>query len=118
MNVLWSSSLLKELVNASSNKEWKASGVEIDSRKVKKGDLFCALSGANLNGHDFINSASNKGASACLISENIKNTNNIALAKVNNVLDALENMAKMLEQDLQLNLLRSRTVSVKLVLRI
>ena len=50
--------------------------------------------GANLNGHDFINSASNKGASACLISENIKNTNNIALAKVNNVLDALENMAK------------------------
>ena len=94
MNVLWSSSLLKELVNASSNKEWKASGVEIDSRKVKKGDLFCALSGANLNGHDFINSASNKGASACLISENIKNTNNIALAKVNNVLDALENMAK------------------------
>ena len=41
MNVLWSSSLLKELVNASSNKEWKASGVEIDSRKVKKVIYLC-----------------------------------------------------------------------------
>ncbi len=94
MSILWNSSLLKELVNASSTKEWEASGVAIDSRKVKKGDLFCALNGANLNGHDYVSSASEKGASACLISENIQNTKNIALAKVNNVLDALEIMAK------------------------
>ena len=36
--------IVKKLVNASS-KEWEASGVEIDSRKVKKGDLFCAING-------------------------------------------------------------------------
>ena len=50
MSVLWSSSSLKKLVNACSSKEWKASGVEIDSRKVKKGDLFCAINGKNYNG--------------------------------------------------------------------
>ena len=43
MSVLWSSSSLKELVNANSSKEWKASGVEIDSRKVKKGDIHKAV---------------------------------------------------------------------------
>ena len=93
MSVLWSSSSLKELVNANSSKEWQASGVEIDSRKVKKGDLFCALNGENFNGHDFINSASEKGATACLISENLINTKKITLAKVNNVLHTLEKMA-------------------------
>ena len=49
MSVLWSSSSLKKLVNARSSKEWEASGVEIDSRKVKRGDLFCALNGENFN---------------------------------------------------------------------
>ena len=94
MSVLWSSSSLKELVNANSSKEWQASGVEIDSRKVKKGDLFCALNGEKFNGHDFINSAYERGATACLISENLINTKKITLAKVNDVLQTLEKMAK------------------------
>ena len=78
MSVLWSSSLLKKLVNANSSKEWEASGIEIDSRKVKKGDLFCALNGENYNGHDFIYSASDRGAVACLISENLINNKKIS----------------------------------------
>ena len=94
MSILWNSSSLKELVNAHSTKEWQASGVEIDSRKIKKGDLFCALNGVNHNGHDYINSAAKKGAIACLISENLKDDNKIALSKVDNVLNALEKMAK------------------------
>ena len=67
MSILWSSSSLKKLVNANSSKEWEASGVQIDSRKVKRGDLFCALNGENFNGHDFINSASERGAAACCL---------------------------------------------------
>jgi len=94
MTILWSSSSLKKLVNACSSKEWEASGVEIDSRKVKKGDLFCAINGKNYNGHDFINSASESGATACLISDNLINTKKVTLVKVNNVLDTLERMAK------------------------
>ena len=94
MSILWSSSSLKKLVNACSTKEWEASGVELDSRKVKKGDLFCALNGENYNGHDFIYSASDRGAVACLISENLINNKKITLAKVNNVLDTLVRMAK------------------------
>ena len=64
------------------------------SRKVKKGDLFCALNGENFNGHDFINSASERGITACLIGENLINTKKVTLAKVNNVLNTLKKMAK------------------------
>ena len=69
MSILWNSNTLKDLASAETNMKWEASGVEIDSRKIKKGDLFCALKGKNFNGHSFINNAIDKGAAACLISE-------------------------------------------------
>ncbi|NUM32219.1 MAG: UDP-N-acetylmuramoyl-L-alanyl-D-glutamate--2,6-diaminopimelate ligase [Bacteroidetes bacterium] len=36
----------------------------IDSRNIQKGDLYVAISGTSINGHDFINEAISKGASA------------------------------------------------------
>ena len=68
MGIIWDSSILKKIANAKSNREWKATGLEIDSRKVKKGDLFCAIKGSNLDGHNFINGAIKNGAAACLVS--------------------------------------------------
>ncbi len=38
------------------------SGVSIDSRSTKPGDMFIALKGENLDGHDFIEAAIEKGA--------------------------------------------------------
>lgn len=40
------------------------SGLEIDSRSVKPGDLFFALSGKNVDGHRFIADALSRGAAA------------------------------------------------------
>ena len=37
--------------------------IVIDSRKLKKGDLFIAIKGKNYDGHDFIEDAILKGAS-------------------------------------------------------
>lgn len=42
------------------------SGIELDSRKVKPGDLFIPLPGERADGHDFILSALQKGASGSL----------------------------------------------------
>ena len=42
------------------------SKIEIDSRKVEKNYLFVALSGINLDGHEFIDESINKGASAII----------------------------------------------------
>jgi UDP-N-acetylmuramoyl-L-alanyl-D-glutamate--2,6-diaminopimelate ligase len=37
-------------------------GIAYDSRKVKQGDLFAAIRGENVDGHDFIGDSINKGA--------------------------------------------------------
>lgn len=47
---------------------WQAARVEIDSRRVRPGDLFVALAGDRFDGHDFIKDAFAKGAVAALVS--------------------------------------------------
>ena len=53
-------------------KNFKITGFSIDSRSLKKGDLFCALKGKNYDGHDFLYQAYKKGASCFLLSDNNK----------------------------------------------
>ena len=45
--------------------------VVIDSRKVLRGDLFVALPGENVNGHDFVGHALGRGAIAAFVHEDI-----------------------------------------------
>jgi UDP-N-acetylmuramoyl-L-alanyl-D-glutamate--2,6-diaminopimelate ligase len=40
------------------------SGVQFDSRKVEKGDLFVAVKGTQVDGHNYIKSAIDQGAVA------------------------------------------------------
>jgi UDP-N-acetylmuramoyl-tripeptide--D-alanyl-D-alanine ligase len=44
-------------------------GVSTDSRSVKSGDLFIALSGKNFDGHKFIGQAKDKGAVAAMVNQ-------------------------------------------------
>jgi MurE/MurF fusion protein len=66
--------LLKNLIktNLKSHKNIKINGLELDSRKVKKGCIFFALKGNKLNGAKYINEAIKKGASAIVCHKNIK----------------------------------------------
>jgi UDP-N-acetylmuramoyl-tripeptide--D-alanyl-D-alanine ligase len=45
---------------------WTATGVSIDSRTVEPGDLFVAIKGPSLDGHDYISQALGAGAVAAL----------------------------------------------------
>lgn len=47
--------------------EGMITGVQIDSRRVKPGDLFVAIKGEKSDGHDFIGMAASLGASAALV---------------------------------------------------
>ncbi len=49
-------------------------GVNIDSRQVKKGDLFIAVKGTQADGHQYIPKAIEQGAAAVLISEPLPET--------------------------------------------
>ena len=55
------------LVFGSNLKNLKITGVEIDSRKIKRGNIFFAIEGKNNDGHNFIQQAKDKGAVLALV---------------------------------------------------
>ncbi len=66
---------LSELVNSEIIDDVTISGLAIDSRKVKQGDLFFALNGFTQKGSDFADSAAQNGAVAVVAEEAIKGLN-------------------------------------------
>ena len=63
---LWTAA---EAVNATGGHcdgDWAASGISIDTRTCRPGDLFVALAGPNFDGHDFIEAAVQAGAVAVM----------------------------------------------------
>src|SRR5450759_3423502 len=55
-----------EVVSVTGTKNRAITGIEFDSRKVKKDSLFVAIKGYKSDGHDFVNSAIASGASAII----------------------------------------------------
>jgi len=47
------------------------SGVSIDTRTLKAGDLYVAIQGENFNGHEFVAAAQEAGATAVLVHESV-----------------------------------------------
>jgi UDP-N-acetylmuramoyl-tripeptide--D-alanyl-D-alanine ligase len=57
--------------------------VIIDSRKINKGDLFVAINGENVNGHDFCEAAIKQGAVAVIASKEIPGVPTLLVSKGN-----------------------------------
>ena len=99
MRTLWTKKDLIEATNAIDptlnfmNKIIGISGISIDDRTIKPGDLFIAFKGNKFDGHDFVKSAISKGAGGIIVSD-------LKLAKkyngllVNDTNKALLNIAK------------------------
>ncbi|MCB1180884.1 MAG: UDP-N-acetylmuramoyl-tripeptide--D-alanyl-D-alanine ligase [Chlamydiia bacterium] len=71
-------------------------GVAIDSRRVKSGDLFFALKGERVDGHDFIHEAASNGASGAVVEREYSREVALPLLKVNGVLLALQTLARLI----------------------
>jgi UDP-N-acetylmuramoyl-tripeptide--D-alanyl-D-alanine ligase len=65
--MLWNSQLIKSLNYGKVHGSWEAEAVCIDTRKLKKGEIFVAFKGNAFDGHDFIDQALEKGATAVII---------------------------------------------------
>lgn len=63
--------------------------VQFDSRKVAKGDLFVAVKGTQVDGHNFIRTAVEKGALAIICEQEIAPIENITIVKTENSAQAL-----------------------------
>lgn len=91
-------------VNIKENKE--ITGIAIDSRKVKEGDLFIPFLGENVDGHNYIESAFEKGAAASLsLKDDFVSDNNIIYVEDSYV--AIQTLAKH-----YLSTLNAKTIAI------
>ncbi|MCB0825663.1 MAG: UDP-N-acetylmuramoyl-tripeptide--D-alanyl-D-alanine ligase [Armatimonadetes bacterium] len=82
-----------QLVGVAGNQEFRHFAT--DNRQIQQGDVFLCIAGANVDGHNFAESAMAAGASAC-IAERTVNAPHIF---VENLVDALGNFGRSLRRD-------------------
>ncbi len=70
------------------------SGIEYDSRNIKKGDLFVCILGSRVDGHKFVESAKTKGAVAFLVEKDIEKDDGFTYIKVENTNEVLSKLGK------------------------
>ncbi|WP_455486257.1 UDP-N-acetylmuramoyl-tripeptide--D-alanyl-D-alanine ligase [Gemella sp.] len=100
---------LEKILNAKKGnitRDVEITGIAIDSRKVKKGDLFIPFLGENVDGHNYIKSAFEKGAAASLsLKDDFVSDNNIIY--VDDSYEAIQTLAKH-----YLNSLKAKTIAI------
>lgn len=72
----------------------RVSGVSIDSRTVKEGELFIAIIGERFDGHSFITEAVKKGARALIVDREIETKSGVGIIRVNDTTVALQDLAR------------------------
>jgi UDP-N-acetylmuramoyl-tripeptide--D-alanyl-D-alanine ligase len=64
---MWTADEINKLFFAHISASWAASGISIDTRTLKPGDIYVALKGAKLDGHDYVEQAVKAGAAAVMV---------------------------------------------------
>ena len=94
--------ILKELLQdinyqiVQGNIEENILGVNYDSRKIQKDELFICIKGCSSDGHKYVDSAIASGAKAIICEDDIKCSGNITIVKVNDSRKALATIGKNL----------------------
>ena len=97
MNILTMKEIYKALlVKETLDSEMEFSGVSIDTRTIKKGNLFIPIKGKNYDGHSYIGEALKKGAHASLVEFRKKQfiKNDKRLIYVESTVDSLHKLAR------------------------
>ena len=87
--------LLKKIFDKNFIKNANYDGVSINTRTIKKNDLFFAISGKNNDGHKFAKKAIEKGAIKSVVSKKIKKLSKNKIIKVQNTFSSLKKLAKV-----------------------
>ncbi|MBI2233831.1 MAG: UDP-N-acetylmuramoylalanyl-D-glutamyl-2,6-diaminopimelate--D-alanyl-D-alanine ligase [Micavibrio aeruginosavorus] len=67
-NVIWTAPEAEAATGGKAGGVWAATGLSIDTRTLQPGDLFIALKGDRMDGHDCVSDALTKGAAAVMVS--------------------------------------------------
>ena len=84
--------ILKEITNK--NNSVNFNGVSIDTRTIKRNNLFLTIKGKNNDGNNFVKEAIKKGA-GCVVSSNIKNFKNKKIIKVKDTISFLNQFGNL-----------------------
>jgi len=91
----YQSSFLQKIFPDRIIKNVSYNGVSIDSKNIKKNNLFFAIQGKKNDGHKFVNEALKKGAVRSVISKENRTFPKNKIIKVKNTLYSLNNLAKV-----------------------
>ncbi len=76
------------------NGDVQFTGISIDSRTVAKGELFIAIQGEHVDGHDYVENAMARGAAAALVSHEVAEASATPQIVVEDTVLALGQLAK------------------------
>ena len=91
----WSNFIMKKTFNKHNLNNVSYKGVSINTKTIKKNNLFFAIKGATNDGHLFVKESFKKGASKAVVSKKLKKINANKTILVNNTLLALNKLAKV-----------------------
>ena len=69
-------------------------GYSIDSRTIKRGELFFAIKGPRFDGHEFVEQAFQRGAAGIVVSDAVLSGERLARIEVSSTRDALQTLAR------------------------
>jgi len=87
--------LLRKIFNDKNIKNVNYNGVSINTKTIKKNNLFFAIRGKKTDGHKFVRNAIKKGAVKSIISKKIMGLSKNKIIKVKNTLSSLNDLAKV-----------------------
>ena len=91
-NLLFNSKILNQIIKK--NFHYSFNNLAVDSRDIKKNNLFLAIKGKNKDGNNFISMSIKKGA-AIIVSSEIKKNYRKKIIKVDNEIDFLNKFASL-----------------------
>ena len=88
---LWTSQEIEKATGGKATQDFSATGVSIDTRTLKKGEVYIALKGDALDGHDYVEAAFKAGASAAIVKKGFT-VKSGTLVHVDDTMTALEKL--------------------------
>ena len=89
-NKIFNAEIIKKLIKKN---KVKFEGVSINSKQIKKDNLFIAIKGKSHDGHIFVREALKKKANYCVVQKNIKKVNKKKLIKYSSTISFLNKLA-------------------------
>ncbi len=102
-NFTFNSNILKKILKT--KKDFKFEGISINSKKIKKNNIFVAIKGKKFDGHSFVNEAIRKGSKYCVVSKNKLAAPLGKIIKVKNTLKFLQKFSSLKRQNLKANII-------------